>query len=399
MRTLAQQAGAAAVLWNRCYDSGSIRRDTALKRTLVGDGRGAESFNAGLLLEPSAMQTGTGGFFKVFTPFWRALRARPAPELPEPAPGAVTAPPRWPDSDALEDWNLLPRQPDWAGGLRASWRPGEAGAQARLADFIAEGLDHYAADRDRPARPHTSRLSPHLHWGEIGPRQTWHAIAHAAAATPALQPQARPICASWVGASSTITCCSTCRSLPRPRSAPRSRGFPGDHARHSWRLGSTGEPAIRSSMPGMRELWYSGWMHNRVRMIAASFLVKDLLLPWRDGEAWFWDTLVDADHANNPANWQWVAGCGTDAAPYFRVFNPVLQGEKFDPEGGYVRRWIPELAGLPDAFIHQPWQAPADMLDRAGVRLGETYPAPIVDHKAARARALAAFARIKHGAA
>jgi len=396
---LARQVGADSVLWNRCYDPGSIRRDAVLKRVLVADGRQPASFNAGLLVEPWHLQTGAGGFYRVFTPFWRALRARFAPPAPLPAPAGLPAMSPAPAGDALDSWALLPTRPDWAGGLRDGWTPGEAGARARLARFLADGLAHYEAGRDRPDRAHGSRLSPHLQWGELGPRQVWHAIAYRAASEPALDGSADSFLRElgWREFSQHLLF-----HVPSLATAPLRPEFddfpwrPDPVQRAAWAAGRTGYPIVDA---GMRELWYSGWMHNRVRMIAGSFLVKDLLQPWQAGEAWFWDTLVDADHATNPASWQWVAGCGADAAPFFRVFNPVLQGEKFDPRGAYVRRWLPELAGLPDDCVHKPWLAPAAVLARAGVRLDQTYPRPIVDHKAARARALAAFAHIKPTAA
>ena len=388
---LVAETGARAVYWNRCYEPAAIARDTRLKAALTGAGVGAESFNSALLCEPWALKTGAGGAFKVYTPFWRALRSSIAVDTPAPAPKSIVAPKGLPDSDALNDWNLRPTRPDWAGGLRDVWTPGEAGARARLDGFLDATLRGYATARDRPDQTGTSRLSPHLHWGEIGPRQVWAAVAAFAAAHPAVAADADKFLAEigWREFAHHLLFHSP--QLPEQNWKASFDAFAwadDEAAINSWQSGQTGYPIVDA---GMRELWATGWMHNRVRMIAASFLVKDLLIHWRRGEDWFWDTLVDADLANNAAGWQWVAGSGADASPYFRIFNPVIQGQRFDPTGAYVRRWIPELAALPDRYIHAPWTAPADTAARAHVRLGETYPHPIVDHARARQRALDAY--------
>jgi deoxyribodipyrimidine photo-lyase len=279
----------------------------------------------------------------------------------------------WPQSLPLSGLALEPAI-DWASGLRASWEPGEAGAQKQLELFRKEALQEYSAGRDRPGIVGTSRLSPHLHFGEISPGQIWRAVSGSDA-------YLRQI--GWREFAHHLL-------FHNPESPGRALRHefddfpwrPDPKALKAWQRGRTGYPLVDA---GMRELWHTGWMHNRVRMVAASFLVKHLLIGWQEGADWFWDTLVDADLANNTLGWQWVAGCGADAAPYFRIFNPVLQGEKFDPAGEYIRRWVPELASLPDEWIHQPWKAPAPPRD---------YPAPIVDHDLARKRALAALASI-----
>ncbi|MGE0723287.1 MAG: deoxyribodipyrimidine photo-lyase [Alphaproteobacteria bacterium] len=396
---LADEVGAAAVHWCRTYEPFARRRNARLKQALAAANVAARSFNGSLLREPWAVQTGDGRPYRVFTPFWRAVRSMGDPAAALPRPTRMTAPSRVPAGDRLDAWALLPRSPDWAGGLREAWRPGEDGARRRLSAFLAGGLQGYRSARDRPDRDGTSMLSPALHFGELSPATVWHATMARAAAAPALAADAeaflrelgwREFCHHLLYANDDLP-----EAPLRPEFAGlRWRRAPAD--RRAWERGRTGFPIVDA---GMRQLWQTGWMHNRVRMIVASFLVKDLLLPWQDGEAWFWDTLVDADLANNAASWQWVAGCGADAAPYFRVFNPVLQGEKFDPEGGYVRRFVPELAGLPAKWIHRPWEAPADALATAGIRLGKDYPTPIVDHGAARKRALAAFDAIKAGTA
>lgn len=391
---LIAETGATAVLWNRRYEPASIERDTALKGDLKQRGIAAESCNAALLFEPRDIHTGAGTPFKVFTPFWRACLQRGGIAEPHAAPKEIPAPRRWPQSDDLDRWELLPDKPDWAGGLREAWRPGEAGARKRLTAFLRHGLAGYETARDRPDVDGSSCLSPHLHWGEIGPRRVWQAVEHAAAETPGLRGAADAYLRElgWRDFASHLLAARP--ELPTEPLDRRFSDYPWETDRkalQAWQQGVTGYPIVDA---GMRQLWQTGWMHNRVRMIAASFLIKDLRIHWREGEAWFWDTLVDADLANNAFNWQWVAGCGADAAPYFRIFNPVLQGETFDPDGAYVRRFVPELARLSPKWIHKPWQAPAAVLAEAGVTLGRTYPRPIVDHGDARRLALAAFAAL-----
>jgi deoxyribodipyrimidine photo-lyase len=336
----------------------------------------------------------------VFTPFWRAARALGDPAGPQPAPRALRGAraPASPKPLRLHDLGLLPVRPDWAGGLRETWTPGESGARKRLAHFIANGLPHYAAKRDRPDVAATSGLSPHLRFGEIGPRQVWHAVAAAAEQGKARHADVEKFLSELGWREFSYHLLFHNPDLATKNFDARFDGFPwasGTQSRdalRAWQRGRTGIPIVDA---GMRELWHTGVMHNRVRMIAASFLIKHLLVDWRQGEAWFWDTLVDADPANNPASWQWVAGSGADAAPYFRIFNPVLQGAKFDPDGRYVRRWVPELAQLPARHIHAPWQAPEAVLEAAKLVLGRDYPHPIVDLGEGRARALAAFEKTK----
>jgi len=396
LRGLIRETAADAVFWNRRYEPAVRARDAAVATALSNAGCTVHTFHAALLFGLKAIATRTGKPFQVFTPFWKACRAAPQPGAPVPEPAAFPAPSLWPDSVALPHLGLEPTI-DWSGGMRAVWHPGEHGAHRQLLRFLDDALAPYPAARDRPDMVGTSRLSPHLRFGELSARQIWHAVHARGAvdATPGLLNGADAYLRQlgWREFAHHLL-----YHFPHTTDAPLHTQFaafpwaddaPGLRA---WQRGRTGYPIVDA---GMRELWHTGWMHNRVRMVVASFLVKDLLLPWQAGARWFWDTLVDADLANNTLGWQWTAGCGADAAPFFRIFNPVSQGQKFDPRGIYVRRWVPELAPLPDKWIHQPWLAPAAELRQAGVELGRTYPEPIVDHALARQRALAALARVK----
>jgi len=388
---LIAETGAECVLWNRRYAPAQTARDAAIKERLKARGVDARSFNAGLLAEPWTVKNKSGGPFKVFTPFWRHLSATLDPPLPTRAPTELKAPKSAPTSDALESWDLLPTKPDWAAGLRKRWVPGETAARSRLADFLDGPVGAYGTERDRPDHPGTSALSPYLAFGEIGPQQIWHAARHAADARPELAPGVEVFLREIGWREFQHHLLHHAPELPDSPLDRRFADFPWREdaaGLRAWQRGRTGYPIVDA---GMRQLWETGWMHNRVRMIVASFLIKDLLLPWQEGERWFWDTLVDGDLAQNAGNWQWVAGCGADAAPFFRVFNPVLQGEKFDPQGDYVRRYVPELDRLPPRWIHQPWAAPTEVLRQAGVKLGDDYPRPILDHAVARDRALALY--------
>ncbi len=394
---LARAAGAGAVVWNRRYGAAEIAVDTGIKTALREAGIAASSFNGRLIHEPWTLTTKAGGPIRVYTPYWRAMRAKGAPDMPLAAPAALVGAP-FPAAGGLravpvDALGLEPTSPDWAGGMREAWTRGEEGAQARLEAFVTGGMAGYGEARNRPDMPATSQLSPHLRFGEISVRQCWHAAEHAEAsgsvrASPGdLETFLKEL--GWREFSYYLLHHNP--ELARRDYAPRFEAFPwrSDAGQlDQWQRGRTGYPIVDA---GMRQLWTTGWMHNRVRMIVASFLVKHLLIDWRRGEEWFWDTLVDADPASNSASWQWVAGTGADASPFFRIFNPVLQGAKFDPDGIYVRRWVPELAKLPSSVIHAPWTAPRPILDAAGVRLGSSYPSPMVPHDEARARALAAL--------
>ncbi|MBN1490042.1 MAG: deoxyribodipyrimidine photo-lyase [Phycisphaerae bacterium] len=393
---LVRETGASAVIVNRHIEPDDAQTDAELATRLQRLGTQWLSFQSNLLFDPDAVRTRQGRAFTVFTPFWRACLSQDEPPAPRPAPARIPKPRQWPTSLPLNELEPLP-EIDWAGGLRTAWTPGEAGAQRLLTEFADRRWRSYDRDRERPDLPGTSRLSPHLHWGEIGPRQIWHALHARAARSRAAD--ARDNAAAYLRQLGWREFAhGLLHHFPQTTDKPMREAFArfpwrkDTAALRTWQQGQTGYPLVDA---GMRELWRTGWMHNRVRMIAASFLTKHLLIPWQQGAAWFWDTLVDADLANNTLGWQWVAGCGADAAPYFRIFNPASQGETNDPNGNYVRRWVPELAELPAKWIHRPWKADAATLAAAGVKLGHTYPRPIVDHALARERALAAYQTIR----
>jgi deoxyribodipyrimidine photo-lyase len=394
---LASALSATAVFANRRHEPTAATMDARVETILAKSQTSFHRYEASLLFDPGALRTRSGGPFRVFTPFWRACLAMPSLPAPQPAPRRWPSPRRWPPSLSPQDLPLLPDHP-WAHGMLAHWSPGERGAQSRLRAFCSDSLMDYTTGRDRPAEDGVSRLSPHLHFGEIGPRQIWHAVMD----RQSLGPHGK----SGVDGPATFLRELGWRefshhvlhhfpSTDREPLRPAFAAFPWARSRkylQAWQRGVTGYPLVDA---GMRELWATGFVHNRVRMVVASFLVKHLLQPWQDGARWFWDTLVDADLAQNSLNWQWCAGCGADAAPYFRIFNPAAQAAKFDPDGDYIRRWVPELCTLPTHLVPAPWNASPSELRASGVVLGRDYPAPIVDHAFARARALAAFAAIR----
>jgi len=396
LTSIAHETSTAGVYTQAAYEPWASAVETRAHAALGLHGVALKRYPGAVLKRTESLRTKAGEPYKVYSPFWRALVASGPPAEPLPAPAKLSAPATWPKSEALSSWGLHPTKPDWSRGMAEVWTPGEAGAHQRLDTFLQSGIGDYHDDRNRPDRPGTSRLSPHLHFGEISPAQCWHAAVMRGDDGGGLGLETFLKELAW--RDFAVHLLVHWPSLPEAPFKPAFARFPWASdaaALKAWQLGRTGYPIVDA---GMRELWHTGYMHNRVRMIVASFLIKDLLIPWQSGQAWFWDTLLDADLASNAASWQWVAGCGADAAPYFRIFNPVTQGAKFDPEGSYVRRWVPELSKLPAATIHAPWQASALELKVAGVTLGVTYPHPIVDHAAARERALAALASLKSDA-
>lgn len=395
LKNLIGETGADAVFWNRRYEPAIIERDKKLKLELLSDDIEVQSFNGSLLYEPWEIQTKDGTPYQVFTPFWKSCLEKNQVFDVLQAPGTLESPENWPDSESLNNLELLPKI-TWDEGLKSSWHPGESGAQKLLDRFLDHVVDGYNEDRNRPDMDGTSRLSPHLHFGEISPRQIWEAVIDRFGTPDKKKKSDADVYLSevvWREFAYHLI-----YHFPSTTNKPlrdRYKSFPwedDDQQFEKWTKGMTGYPIVDA---GMRQLWQIGWMHNRVRMIVASFLTKDLLIPWQRGAEWFWDTLVDADLASNTLGWQWTAGCGADAAPYYRIFNPMLQSKKFDPKGNYIRKWIPELNKLPDKWLHAPWEAPDEILAEAGITLGKDYPQPMVDHAEMRDKALQAYESIK----
>lgn len=384
---LISETGARAVFWNRCYEPWRIKRDEAIKAGLKDNGIETESFNGSLLWEPWEIKNASGAPYKVFTPYYRkgCLQHR-APDASLAPPARITYADHGVDTGAVDALALMPAIP-WYTGMAGVWTPGEDGATARLAAFLENGLHGYKEGRNLPDRDHVSRLSPHLHNGEISPRQVWHSVRAYAAAHHVPEADIDCFCSELGWREFSYYLLYHFPHITWENFQEKFDAFPWCEQEspdlEAWRRGKTGIPIVDA---GMRQLWQEGWMHNRVRMIVASLLVKNMLVHWHRGEEWFWDTLVDADLASNSASWQWVAGSGADAAPYFRIFNPVTQGEKFDPDGAYVRKYVPELADFETKYIHKPW---------ASSNPPANYPAPIVDLKQSRAAALEAFALTK----
>ncbi|HAV14178.1 MAG TPA: deoxyribodipyrimidine photolyase [Opitutae bacterium] len=391
LRELIEETGANRVHWNRRYESPLRELDASIKKELREDGVEVESFNSSLLNEPHTASTGEGKPYKVYTPYWKKVKDR---EIESPANvdlSSLSFADKPSESLNLESLKLLP-EINWDTEFYEHWEVSEGAAMKRLDAFLSGPVEAYATDRDRPDFDGTSSLSPYLHWGQIGPRQIVH--------------QLKKKCNLLKKGPSTYLkevywrefAYNVLYHFPNTPDEPlRSEysSFPWQYDEEvlkAWQTGNTGYPIVDA---GMRQLWQTGWMHNRVRMIVSSLLVKHLLHNWHEGAKWFWYTLVDADLASNTLGWQWSGGCGADAAPYFRVFNPIIQGEKFDPDGKYVKRYVPELEKIPTKYIHTPWEAPEGILKHANVEIGEDYPAPIIDHKEGRERALAALDQFK----
>ncbi len=380
-----------AVYWNRCYEPWRITRDALIKARLQREGVTVKSSNGSLLWEPWTIKKADGSPYKVFTPFYNkgCLRAAP-PRTPLPEPRIESHVRDDQACTRIEQLDLLPAI-RWDKKLESHWCIGESAAYERFTNFMDAALEHYKGGRDLPAKPYVSGLSPSLHFGEVSPHQLWHGIR-------AFNDDNNVdhFCSELGWREFSYSQLYYFPELPHSNWQSKFDAFPwrdDETALKAWQTGRTGIPMVDA---GMRQLWQTGYMHNRVRMIVGSFLVKNLRLHWRHGERWFWDTLVDADLASNSASWQWIAGCGADAAPYFRIFNPVTQGKRFDPDGNYVRRFIPELSRLPDKYLFSPWEAPAPVLQEAGITLGSTYPTPVIDLKASRQTALEAFQSLKN---
>jgi len=380
-----------AIYWNRCYEPWRMRRDILIKENIQKHGIKVHTYKSSLLWEPWTIKKDDGTPYKVFTPFYRkGCCHAEAPMSPLPKPNNVNYV-YDPSHDGIDALDLLPTT-RWDKQLYPYWDIGEEGAHKQLKTFIDKGLCSYKDGRNLPAKPYVSRLSPHLHFGEISPNQLWHTVRSLGD-----DKHIDHFCSELGWREFSYSQLYHNPELPYKNLQSKFDTFPWinktDHLR-AWQTGQTGIPMVDA---GMRELWQTGYMHNRVRMIVGSFLVKNLRLHWHHGERWFWDTLVDADLANNSASWQWIAGCGADAAPYFRIFNPVTQGQKFDPDGEYVRQYIPEISSLPNTYLFNPWEAPDMVLKDACVKLGSTYPYPVVDLKKSREAALQAFQSLKQG--
>ena len=393
LQGLINETKADGVYWNRGYEPHIVKRDTEIKSTLSNDGFDIQSFNGSVVREPWEIETGAGGPYKVYTPFWKANLAKGIPE-PVLKPSIKLAKIDG-LGETLGDWNLLPTNPDWAKDWKDLWTPGEAGAIKRLDEFLQDDIKGYGELRNRPDLPNISRLSPHIHFGEVSPRQVCKNAYARKSEMPDYTKDIDKFVAEvgWRDFANHLL--FHFPKIPIKNWKPAFDDYPWRESAQdltAWQKGMTGYPMVDA---GMRELWHTGYMHNRIRMLVGSFLVKHLQLHWSHGEAWFWDALLDADLANNTTSWQWISGSGADAAPYFRIFNPISQGPKFDPDGNYIRKWCPELSGLPNTLIHRPHEATQMELKAAGIELGITYPHPIVDHKQARITALAGYEAVK----
>ncbi len=395
LNNIIKETSPDAIYWNRCYEPQAIKRDSKIKENLSSNGIEVKSFNGSLLFEPMHVKNKSGEFFKVFTPFWKSC-------LSAPAPREVLGTPKFNNqnnyadimSEDLNSWQLLPTKPNWASRFAEFGSPGEKNVHEAINNFIDNALKGYASNRDIPGIIGTSRISAHLHFGEISPNIIWEKI-HAIREQDSLAKDIYRYLAEIGWREFSYHLLYHNKNLSHAAFNKKFDQFPwADNKDHfsAWKKGQTGYPIVDA---GMRELWHTGWMHNRVRMIVASFLTKHLLIHWKKGADWFLHTLLDADLANNSAGWQWVAGCGADAAPYFRIFNPIIQGAKFDSKGEYIKKWVPEIANLPDKYIHCPWEASEEFLHGCGVKLGKDYPKPIVDHATARNVAMAAYGEIK----
>ena len=394
IESLTKSYDVESISWNRCYEPWRIKRDKNIKSEIEKKGIEVNTFNGSLLWEPFNILKTDGTPYRVFSPYYRkgCLNAAP-PRIPLKSPEISSLFKDEYNELTIEDLSLIPKV-HWFDEMEKLWKPGEVGAQEKLYDFLDDGLFGYKEGRNFPSQKNVSQLSPHIHLGEISPNQVWYAAKQKEDETGIERDLAHFLSElGWREFSYNLL--YHFPTLPRENLQKKFDNFPWQENidfLDKWKKGLTGYPIVDA---GMQELWQTGYMHNRVRMIVGSFLVKNLLLHWHEGEKWFWDCLIDADLASNSASWQWVAGSGADAAPYFRIFNPISQGIKFDPEGEYTKKFLPELSDLPIKYLYSPWEAPADVLEQANIKLGENYPKPIVDLKESREKALDAFDKIR----
>lgn len=394
LKEIIKETGAESLFYNRLYEPWSIARDKDIKETLKDQDIDVQSFQGHYLFEPWQIKNKSGDPYKVFTPYYKTCMAL-EDHIGDPLPVPHTLKPYKNISlKDIKDLGFLPKI-DWDKKLESHWEYGEDGAHNRFNAFLDSRLHQYKDGRNRPDKDYTSMMSPYLRFGIISPRSLWHACRTYTLAQDAPESQTESFLRELIWREFCNHLLFYNPEMPEKPLQEKFEPFPwktNKTFRHAWEKGRTGYPIVDA---GMRQMWETGWMHNRVRMIVGSIMVKHFLQAWQDGEAWFWDCLIDGDLANNSAGWQWIAGCGADAAPYFRVFNPILQGEKFDPDGDYVRQYVPELKDMPSKYIHKPWEAPKDVLDKANVVLDDTYPSPVIDHKHGRERALEAFESLK----
>ncbi len=394
LEQLVQDTGADSIFFSRMYEPWASDLEQKVNAAFAEQDVQVKRYGGSLVFEPETIANLSGKPYKVFTPFWRRCRAGGEPAVPKALAQTITQWSQPVPGENLADWQLCPRNPDWSAQWHHMWSPGTQGARAKVASFLRQGITNYSEGRNQPALQCTTRLSPHLAFGEISPREVWHRARSAAAADTGLEGQVDKFLSELGWREFSHHLLHHFPDIPERAFKEQFRRFPWLVDKGNllaWQRGQTGYPMVDA---GMRELWQTGFMHNRVRMIVASFLTKHLLIHWRQGANWFWDTLLDANLANNSSGWQWVAGSGADASPYFRIFNPITQGEKFDVGGEYIRQWVPELSRMPDRYLNCPWEAPQSVLESVGVALGDNYPFPIVDHKCARASALAALASL-----
>lgn len=398
LKKLSREYSATSIYWNRCYEPWQIELSKSIKLECKSNGVEAKSYNSSLLWEPWEVLKGDSSIYKVFTPYYRnGCLSRPSPRVAVLNDGSADLFSKasfieFNNSNNLEDLRIAHNEA-WCIKLKNYWDIGEEAAHKKFEQFLKQGLKGYKEGRNFPANLNVSRLSPHIHFGEISPNYLWHKARESMPLEGDVDIET--FCSELAWREFAYYQLYHFHELPYKNWNSKFDNFPwvkDSEKLESWKRGETGVPIVDA---GMRELWQTGYMHNRVRMIVGSFLIKNLMIDWREGQEWFFDCLFDADLASNSASWQWVAGCGADAAPYFRIFNPVLQGQKFDPNGEYIKRFVPELSRVPSKYLYSPWEAPEELLRSSGVELGIDYPKPIVSLAISRKKALDSYSALK----